>query len=314
MKHLPYDATPVDALCYHSIDYKRGGVIVKRDDNFGKNGGGSKARMLQYIFGEINSSNCEVLVTAGGPCSNFNRACALLCAQLGIRMHLVAYTEHEEEFSKSENYFICQIANVIITKCNKHDVVQTIASVMQDYEERGIKVKNVYGGGRSIEGIYAYYDAVRELKGQIGDQKLDRIFVACGTGTTASGILAGCQKYLPDTKVYAISVARKKEVEIPIIEENLTWLNSYLHSSYNTRNLVFRDDYISGEYGATTTDLINFIKDFTSQTGILVDPIYTGKALFGMYDILRHTDYRGMNLFWHTGAIYTLLSNRDRFL
>lgn len=291
-----------------------GGVIVKRDDNFGKNGGGSKARMLQYIFGEINSSNTEVLVTAGGPCSNFNRACALLCAELGIRMHLIVYTEHEDEFSKSENYFICQLTNVIITKCDKSDVVQTIASVMRDYENRGIKARNIYGGGRSIEGIYAYYEAVRELKEQIGDQHIDRIFVACGTGTTVSGILAGCQKYLPNTKVYAVSVARKKEVEIPIIEENLKCLNSYLGSSYNSHNLIFCDEYIGGEYGAADQELIGFIKDFTSQTGILVDPIYTGKALFGMSDIIRHTDNKGTNLFWHTGAIYTLLSNQDKFL
>lgn len=314
MKHLPFETTPIDAVCYHSKKCKLERTFFKRDDNFGKNGGGSKARMLQYIFGNINSSNCEVLVTAGGPCSNFNRSCALLCAQLGIKMHLIVYSEHEEEFSKSENYFICQISNVIITKCNKCDVAQTIASVMHEYEKRGIKARNIYGGGRSLEGIYAYYDAVRELKEQIGKQCIDRIYVACGTGTTVSGILAGCQKYLPETKVYAISVARKKEIEMPVIEENLKWLNSYLSSSYDTNNLIFNDDYIGGEYGATGAGLIDFIKDFISQTGILIDPIYSGKALFGMADILRQHDNNGVSLFWHTGAIYTLLSNRDKFL
>lgn len=97
MKHLNFNPTPVNKLEYYS---KKLGVnlICKRDDLFAEAGGGNKARMLQYILADVNPKNCDVLVTAGAPCSNFNRACALMCAKLGVLMHLVEYSDKPEEF------------------------------------------------------------------------------------------------------------------------------------------------------------------------------------------------------------------------
>ena len=88
MEHLPFCPTPLVNLPYYS---KKWGLemFCKRDDLFLYAGGGNKARMLQYILANIDSSNTDVLVTAGGPCSNFNRACALMCAEIGIKMHLI---------------------------------------------------------------------------------------------------------------------------------------------------------------------------------------------------------------------------------
>lgn len=310
MKHLPFDSTPLEELnSYNRFNTDRL-FFLKRDDYFLKAGGGSKARMLQYILSEVNNSTVDVIVTAGGPCSNFNRACALQCAQMGIKMHLIAYTEHEEEFFKSVNFFLCKVVGVTVTICKKTEVAQTISDVMSHYKELGIRAKNIYGGGRCLEGIYAYYDAVKELKTQIGNQSIDRIFVACGTGTTVSGIITGCQEYLPNTEVHAISVARRKDAEMYVIEENITLLNNYLDRHYDISNLKFHDEFIMGEYGATTPELINFIKRFISNTGVMVDPIYTGKALYGMHQILQNSTIIGTNLFWHTGAIFTLLSNQ----
>ena len=163
MNHLPFIPTPVTALPYYS---KKLGIelFCKRDDLFLEAGGGSKARMLQYILADVNKNNYDVLVTAGGPCSNFNRACALMCAKLGIPMHLIEYTDSPEEFNTSLNYFICNLVGIRKTRCEKSEVPSVIQRVMKNYE--GKKAKFVYGGGKSVEGIYAYYDAVRELAEQ----------------------------------------------------------------------------------------------------------------------------------------------------
>lgn len=310
MKHLPFITTPVDIIKRNSKIWNCKGVMIKRDDCFMKAGGGSKSRMLQYILPNSEVENCDVLVTAGGPCSNFNRACALQCAELGINLHLICYTEHTEEFSLSENFFICKLANVKISYCKKSEVRECIEEVMTNYKLQGIKACNIYGGGRCIEGIYSYYDAIYELGKQLNGQFPKDIYVTCGTGTTTSGLLAGLQDISPKTQLHAISVSRKTEIELPIIEENLYLLGKYIGKKYNLKNLHYHDEFILGEYGSCSDELLNFIEDFISCTGILIDPIYTGKALFGMSKLENNP--KG-TLFWHTGAIYTLLSNRFQF-
>ena len=268
--------------------------------------------MLQYILADV--SDYDVVVTAGGPCSNFNRACALQCAEAGIPMHLITYTEHPEEFATSDNLFICKLADVKMTRCEKTRVAQTIQEVVASYRRKGLKVKSVYGGGRSVEGIYAYYDAVKELLSQLpAGETIDKLFVACGTGTTVSGIMAGFQRLSPSTEIHAISVARQVSAEMPVIEENLKMLGTCLGKEFDTRNLRFHDEFILGEYGATNEALLSFIKTTVSATGVLIDPIYTGKALWGMSQCLSDGDNPARTLFWHTGAVYTLLSNQTKF-
>lgn len=144
MKHLDFNETPVTRMNYYSSKFNAD-IMCKRDDLFDKAAGGNKARMLQYILSEVTPSNCDILVTAGGPCSNFNRACALMCAKLGIPMHLIEYTEMPEEFETSLNYYICNLVDIRKTRCNKDNVPQTIKSVMNEYNT--IKAKFIYGGG-----------------------------------------------------------------------------------------------------------------------------------------------------------------------
>lgn len=308
MKHLPFNATPVHLLPYFS---KKLGVtlLTKRDDSFLEAGGGSKARMLQYILADVNPNNCDVLLTAGGPCSNFNRACALMCSKLGVKMHLVEYTDNPDEFETSMNYYICNLANIKTTRCNKTDVVDTLNTIRNSYKNK--LLKNIYGGGKSLEGIYAYYDAIKELQSQC--DKIDHLFVACGTGTTLTGICAGMHEYFPEAKVHAISVARKYEDEIGVLEEDMQLLNEYLHTKYDFSNLEYSDNYICGGYAKYNDSLFGTIKECISNEGMLIDPTYSGKAFYGMINEIsvNRSLYLNKNiLFWNTGAVFNLLSTK----
>lgn len=305
MKHYSITPTPVVTLGYFS---KKLGVnlLCKRDDLFPIAGGGNKARMLQYILADVSKDNTDVLVTAGGPCSNFNRACALMCAQLGVQMHLVEYTDNPEEFKKSLNYSLCKLAGVKLTRCSKKNVPQTISNVLESHLSQ--RVKHIYGGGKSIEGFYSYYDAVKELY----DQKIaiDYVFVACGTGTTLTGICAGMHKYYPDSKVYAISVARTIDEEMPILQENMKRLNDYLKSDYDFSNLVLCDRYLAGGYSKYDDKIVNLIKECASEEGMLLDPVYSGKAFWGMNTIIENERLFAQKniVFWNTGGVFNLLS------
>ncbi len=310
MKHLPFSATPIHALPYYS-DLLGVQLEVKRDDLFLKAGGGNKARMLQYILAEVSPQNCDVLVTAGGPCSNFNRACALMCAELGVQMHLVEYTDRVEEFDTSLNYYICKLSGIKATRCDKSDVPDVINSVLDCYQSKGKKVKFVYGGGKSLQGVYAYYDAVKELYEQ--GSSVEHVFVACGTGTTLAGICAGMQKYYPQAVVHAVSTARTWGIEKSVLDEDLSVLNQYLGSHYTYENLQFSEDYLCGGYGKYHAEIMGTIEECISHEGMLIDPTYSGKAFYGMKQILLSTDeYKGSHvLFWNTGGMFNLLSNKQ---
>ena len=308
MLHLDFSPTPISKLDYYSRRFECN-ILSKRDDLFTEAGGGSKARMLQYILADVTPSNCDVLVTAGGPCSNFNRACALMCAKLGVPMHLIEYTDMPEEFDTSLNYYLCNLAGIRKTRCKKTDVPSTIKQVVDSYQ--GKKVKLVYGGGKSLEGIYAYYDAVSELSKQI--DSIDHLFITCGTGTTLTGVCAGMKKYYPNAHIHAISVARTYDVEKTTLDEDMNILNAYLNTSFDFSNMSFYEDFLCGGYDLTSPELLLSIKECISNEGMLIDPIYTGKTFWGMTEIIDRNKelYRGKNIvFWNTGGLFNLLSSK----
>lgn len=308
MLHLDFSPTPISKLDYYSRKFECN-ILSKRDDLFTEAGGGSKARMLQYILADVTPSNCDVLVTAGGPCSNFNRACALMCAKLGVPMHLIEYTDMPEEFDTSLNYYLCNLAGIRKTRCKKTDVPSTIKQVVDSYQ--GKKVKLVYGGGKSLEGIYAYYDAVSELSKQI--DSIDHLFITCGTGTTLTGVCAGMKKYYPNAHIHAISVARTYDVEKTTLDEDMNILNAYLNTSFDFSNMSFYEDFLCGGYDLTSPELLQSIKECISNEGMLIDPIYTGKTFWGMTEIIDRNKelYRGKNIvFWNTGGLFNLLSSK----
>lgn len=312
MKNLPFSPTPITAMPYFS--QKLGGInlICKRDDLFTEALGGNKARILQYVLANISSDTCDVLVTAGGPCSNFNRACALICVKLGIPMHLVEYTDNPEEFHTSLNYYICNLANIRKTRCQKSEVPQTIDAVMADYKEKGVKARFIYGGGKSAEGVLAYYDAVAELSKQVAT--IDHLFVACGTGTTLTGICAGAQKHFPHASVHAISVARTWAVEQPTLIENMRVFNDKFGTNYDFHNLSFYDSYLCGGYAKTSPDLLQCVRECIANEGMIIDPCYSGKAFWGMTQIItkNHSCFKGKNiLFWNTGGLINLLGMKN---
>ena len=308
MLHLDFSPTPISKLDYYSRRFECN-ILSKRDDLFTEAGGGSKARMLQYILADVTPSNCDVLVTAGGPCSNFNRACALMCAKLGVPMHLIEYTDMPEEFDTSLNYYLCNLAGIRKTRCKKTDVPSTIKQVVDS--QQGKKVKLIYGGGKSLEGIYAYYDAVSELSKQI--DSIDPLFITCGTGTTLTGVCAGMKKYYPNAHIHAISVARTYDVEKTTLDEDMNILNAYLNTSFDFSNMSFYEDFLCGGYDLTSPELLQSIKECISNEGMLIDPIYTGKTFWGMTEIIDRNKelYRGKNIvFWNTGGLFNLLSSK----
>lgn len=310
MEHLSFNATPITPLPYFSEKYNVE-LLAKRDDLFSSALGGSKARMLQYILYPLLSGGAKTIVTAGGPCANFNRALSLLCASYGLKMILVSYTDEPEEYETSLNNFIVSQTNCEYVFCKKTEVPKTIEKVLKQCDKATTRF--IYGGGKSLQGVFAYYDAVKELKTQT--DHIDELFVACGTGTTLTGICAGMQKYFPKAKVHGISVARTYEAELPVLTSDMEILNQYLHEKFDFSNLVFHDDFLNGGYSKTSPEELRTIQECISHEGLIIDPTYAGKAFWGMTSILEKRDYKNKKiLFWNTGGLMNLLSQKDEFI
>ncbi len=155
-------------------------------------------------------------------------------------------------------------------------------------------------GGSSAEGAKGCSELLSEL-----DETYDHIFCACGTGTTAAGIINGINDHQLKTQFNGVPVLKNGEFIRDEIDQLLTQPISYqLHTAYHF-----------GGYGKTEPRLIDFIKQFTASTGILIEPVYTGKMLFALYDLASQGYFKkGDNILAiHTGGIWGLLGMRDKF-
>jgi len=310
MDHLPLQETPVERLSYFS---KKWGInlFIKRDDLFGSAGGGNKARMLKYILYKVKQYGFNVLITAGTPHSNFSRAAALMAAQMNLKFVLVLYSNTRELNEKSLNLYLAKLSGADIRECDINNVPQTIETTIKEFLNKGDNPYYIWGGGKSLEGSYSYYDAIFILKRQI-DFKINHIICACGTGTTLSGIYVGMKEFLPDACLSGISVARKIERGMPELQFLINELEIYLKrkvTSFLDINLI--DKYILGEYACTNSELLGLIKIVAENEGILLDPVYSGKAFYGLSELNKDGYFKkGSNvLFWHTGSVFNLLSS-----
>lgn len=204
-------------------------IYVKHDDLYPLPGGGSKARKLNYILNEDVRKNYNAIVTAGSNQSNHLRATALWAAKLGWKIICVI---HDNEPNIYEgNLKIVKLTGAELRFVQKIEVKEAMDKAMLDLSNEGYKPFYIWGGGHCVEGALAYYEAVKELKGQLMDVDPDFLFLASGTGTTQAGIEIGVRRFIPGCKVIGISVAREKTRGKRAILESMNVLNTYIYAT-----------------------------------------------------------------------------------
>lgn len=300
-QHFPFAVTPITKIESWSTEFDCE-FYMKRDDLFEEGGGGSKARMLQYILWQAKKCKADYVLTAGGPYSNFNRALALMCRKHNLKMRLILYDNnlHIDKYSLNKKIIdYCHVETII---CNPNFVGETIEVERDKIIAEGFKVYYIWGGGKSNHGVQAYSDAFIEIEKQI--KRVDYLFTAVGTGTTYSGLFTGASNENSSTKVIGFSVAREKSLAEEVVHQILQDFSS---PTENDLNIDVNDDYLMGGYGKTTDSLIDFIRSFIINEGIIVDSIYVGKALYGTYNYLQNIKSEIKNkkiIFLNTGGLY----------
>ena len=290
------------------------GIEVKlvRDDLFPFIGGGSKARKAVYYEDFLTQNGYNAVVTCGGIQSNHSRAIALMAARNKWKCHLCIQGTEERFEQEKGNALLIRLCGAEYEFINPEETSVAMDNAIRRLIEQGFNPFYVHGGGHDLPGGIAFVDAVVSLKEQCDKYgyKPDFIFHASGTGSTQAGILVGLDRVgWQDVKVIGISVARQYERGKQVIVDFANMLASFYGMSNRYEDKVlFCTDYLCGGYEQYTSEMCTYIEQAMCSTGIVFDTTYSGKAFFGMMDIIKRRNLEEKKiLFWHTGGIMNIM-------
>lgn len=293
-------------------------LYIKRDDMTGLALGGNKARKLEYYLADAVKGNYNHIVTYGAAQSNHCRMTAAAASMWGFPCTLIL-AQPQELPAYNGNYLLFHFFDAAIAWSEIEQVAATIDRELARIKAKGDRPYFIPGGGHGYWGTHAYFQAYRELEKQ--KKKLgihfDYIFFASGTGSTQAGLVIGNkQPGNRDEQIIGISIARDREKSLPIILESI---NQYIKKAklnicIDEADISFIDDYVGKGYADIYPEVVSTIKQVAAKTGVILDPVYTGKAFFGMLDYLEKQHIQGKCiLFIHTGGIPLLFCHSEKF-
>jgi D-cysteine desulfhydrase family pyridoxal phosphate-dependent enzyme len=287
-------------------------LLIKRDDLTGLAGGGNKARKLEYDFAEIISGGYDIVITAGGIQSNHARMTAAAARKLGLDVKLVLGGPDFEVCKGNlllDVLFGAEIRYLVDDDANDH-LTLAMEKWAGELASNGHNPFIIPIGGSTGLGALGYVKAMQELSKQFGNERVQMILGVGSCGTFAGTIL-GTKIFMPNSRVIGVSVSRTAEAikqrtkEIIIESVNLIDYNI----DFNDLLVECYDDYF-GAYGIMTKEGEQAIADCAKLEGILLDPIYTGKVMAGLTDLVKKKviDRSIPVIFIHTGGLPIIFS------
>ncbi len=309
LAHLP---TKIESLSRLTKNLDGPELFIKRDDQTGLAFGGNKTRKLEYLMAQALAEGADLVLTAGADQSNHCRQTAAAAARCGLDCTLVLVEPAPE--TSTANLFLDKLlgADLIWTEKDMRD--QVLDKAYKEAASRGKKPYLIPYGGSNAVGAYAYFNAMKELQEQLADEMPDWIVFASSSGGTQAGLLAGAQNYHLQTKILGISV---DELEM-VLKDRVFRLASEVSNLYgdkkdiNPDQILINDDFIGEGYGILNDQDREAIHLFAKTEGILLDPVYTGRAGAGLVHLIR-SGYFSKNeriLFWHTGGTPALFADK----
>jgi L-cysteate sulfo-lyase len=291
-------------------------IWMKRDDMTGLATGGNKARKLEFLMADAIRNNADTVLTFGAVQSNHCRMTAAAACKLGLKSFLVL--SGEREYPPTGNLLLDEIMGcefLFLPDFNdpaKHDEMRlAVFNVVQDLTERGRTVYMIPPGGSTPVGDVGYYLAAVEMFEQARalGVRIDHIFVATGSGGTHAGLLAGVKCLDVPTTVIGIAVNKKgalEELGMPTIDVIVNQIGELIGQKPDAtpNDVIIHYDYYGEAYGKITPACIEAIKLVARLEGIFLDPVYTGKTMAGMIDMIRKGRFRKDEnvVFMHTGG------------
>ncbi len=305
--HTPLEAMP-------NLSKLLGGptLYIKRDDCTGLSSGGNKTRKLEFLMADAIEKGADTVITQGAVQSNHARQTAAAAAKLGMKCEILL---ENRTGSNSPDY--CGSGNVLLDHIlgaptrmypGGTDMNAAMETVAEEVRGRGGKPYIIVGGGSNAIGALGYVNAAMELVTQANDMQLriDHLVHATGSAGTQAGLvvgLEGCRSHIPVLGI-GVRAARTQQ------EENVYKLACAtaellgIPGSVAREKVVANTDYVGDGYGMPTDGMIEAINLLARTEGILLDPVYSGKGMAGLIDLVRKGHFKKAEnvVFLHTGG------------
>ena len=286
-------------------------LLIKRDDQTGLAFGGNKTRKLEYLMAAALGENAGMVLTAGAAQSNHCRQTAAAAARCGLDCTLVLEGSEPEKFSA--NLFLNQLLGAKIIWTDKNGRDQTLESAFQEARINGKNPYLIPYGGSNAVGAYAYYQAYAEIEEQLKNAMPDWIVFASSSGGTQAGLSIGGGG-AGKTKILGISVDNSADVLKEIVLNIARELQQKIGRNLIVEegNILVNADYTGAGYGIMNDRDLEAIHLFAETEGILLDPVYTGRAAAGLIDLVRSGFFKPGErvLYWHTGGTPALFADQ----
>ncbi|WP_126428110.1 D-cysteine desulfhydrase [Brevibacillus marinus] len=313
--------TPIEHLPHLSQLLGGPDIYIKRDDLLGLTAGGNKTRKLEFLMADALASGADTVITCGAVQSNHCRLTLSAALKEGLKCRLVLEERVPGSYDPKANgnNFLFRLLGVEAVKVvpGGSDMMGEMQKVADELAAEGRKAYIIPGGGSNEIGALGYVACAQEILEQSFDKGLvfDAIVTASGSGGTHAGLVAGFYGSHCHIQIVGINVSRKKDQQ----EELIYQLAEKTARYTGVRDVIPRevvqcfDSYVGPGYSLPTAGMIEAVRLLAETEGILLDPVYTGKAMAGLIDLVR-TEYfhKGEKiLFLHTGgapALYAYTS------
>ncbi len=314
--HLP---TPIESLPRLSAALNGPRLLVKRDDQTGLAFGGNKIRKLEFLVAEARAQGADTLLTTGAMQSNHCRQTAAAAAKFGFQCILVLVGQPPAQ--ASANLLLDHLFGAEIVWAEKSRRDEVLQETFEKTAAQGKKPYLVPYGGSSPTGVLGYVYAMEELMQQNPSEGLkpsqgfpDWIVFASSSGGTQAGLVLGARVFGYKGKVLGISIDEPQQT----LQERVAKLTSETSERLGPRiafasgEVLVNDEYTAPGYGVLTDVERLAISLFAKQEGLLLDPVYTGRAAAGLIDLVRKGFFKKEEtvLFWHTGGQPALFAEK----
>lgn len=316
--------TPLEALPRFS--QALGGkvnIFIKRDDMLPGTAGGNKTRKLDFCMADALRQGADTIITCGAVQSNHCRLTLAWAVKEGLDCHLILEERVKGSYKPeaSGNNFLFQLLGVksISVVPGGSDMMGEMQKIADTLRAEGKKPYVIPGGASNKIGALGYVSCAEEVLRQLFETglRIDHMVVPSGSAGTHAGIIAGMIGNNAGIPVTGIGVNRKKEVQqaavLKLAQETLDYIGTGV--TMPTETVVAFDDYVGPGYSLPTDGMVEAVRLLARTESILLDPVYSGKAMAGLIDLVRK-DYfpEGSNvLFLHTGGSPALFAYLDTF-
>lgn len=312
---LAITPTPLQHLPHLSEAWNGPHIWVKRDDLTGFELSGNKVRKLEFHLAAALADRADTVITTGAIQSNHCRATAFAAARLGLRSSLLLRTaDGEPPAEVRANHRLHRLAGAEIRYVDpagyqrRDDIMADMAREVADAGGRAWVIPE---GASDALGMLGMAAGFSELGPQMAEAGIDSAVVwhASSSAGTTAGFGWAADRTGPDLRIVAVSVGDAIDHLASRVEELWVDASARFGGSVPAVDIEYRDEFIAGGYGIPNPGQAELEADATARTGMLFDPTYTGKALFGLHEHIKSGRFGSDEhvIFWHTGGGFAAL-------